>query len=169
MSAPELAWIEIARSLIGTREIRGNRHNPKVLEMFAAIGNPGVKDDETPWCAAFVGYCLQMAKQKGSGKLNARSYLGLGTPLNEPAYGCTVVLHRGDPKGWSGHVGFVVGRDVKGRIMILGGNQSDAVTIAPFDSKRVLGYRWPTGKLPLPERYNLPVIDSQSTLSTNER
>jgi hypothetical protein len=29
--------------------------------------------------------------------------------------------------------------------MVLGGNQGNAVTVAPFDRARVLGYRWPPG------------------------
>ena len=44
-----------------------------------------------------------------------------------------------------GHVGFVVGRDATGNIMVLGGNQSDAVNVRAFPASRVTGYRWPTG------------------------
>jgi hypothetical protein len=29
--------------------------------------------------------------------------------------------------------------------MVLGGNQSDAVNIKPFDTSRIVGYRWPAG------------------------
>jgi hypothetical protein len=39
----------------------------------------------------------------------------------------------------------VVGNDEAGRLMVLGGNQGNAVTVAPFDRARVLGYRWPSG------------------------
>jgi len=40
-----------------------------------------------------------------------------------------------------GHVGFFAGWGTDGRIMILGGNQGDTVSIAPFDVSRVLGIR----------------------------
>ena len=51
------------------------------------------------------------------------------TKLNNPAYGCIVVFSRAG----GGHVGFLVGKDKQGNLMILGGNQSNAVNIKPFD------------------------------------
>lgn len=50
---------------------------------------------------------------------------GLGEDLL-PELGCIVVFTR---QG-GGHVGFAVGRDKFGNLLILGGNQSDAMTIA---------------------------------------
>jgi hypothetical protein len=47
--------------------------------------------------------------------------------------------------GGGGHIGIVMGQDAKGRLMVLGGNQGNKVSIAPFDRARVLGFRWPTG------------------------
>jgi predicted glycosyl hydrolase (DUF1957 family) len=64
------------------------------------------------------------------------------------------------PNPWSGHVGFVVGIDVKARLMVLGGNQRDKVSIAPFD-REVLGYRWPMGVPEVPRDYwELPLLDA---------
>jgi hypothetical protein len=51
--------------------------------------------------------------------------------------------------------------------MILGGNQSDEVSIIPFSESRVLGYRWPVG-YPLPDRKALPLLRSDGRVSTNE-
>jgi uncharacterized protein (TIGR02594 family) len=91
--------------------------------------------------------------------------------LSKPAYGCVVVFWRGTKTGTAGHVGFVVGRDKFGNLMVLGGNQSDAVNIKPFamsgPNDRVLGYRWP-GVYPYPERFNLPLLGSDGKLSTDE-
>jgi hypothetical protein len=42
-----------------------------------------------------------------------------------------------------GHVGFVVGQQQNGDLMVLGGNQSDAINIRAFSRSRVTGYRWP--------------------------
>ena len=44
-----------------------------------------------------------------------------------------------------GHVGFAVGKDTAGRLLVLGGNQGNAVSIAAFDVARAIGYRWPAG------------------------
>ena len=38
-------------------------------------------------------------------------------------------------------VGFCVGVDARGRLLILGGNQGDMVSIFPFNRARVTGYR----------------------------
>jgi lysozyme family protein len=48
-----------------------------------------------------------------------------------------------------GHVGFVVGW-TDGRLMLLGGNQGDAVTVAAFDRRRLLGLRRPAAAMPEP-------------------
>ena len=74
--------------------------------------------------------------------------------------GCIAVFER---KG-GGHVGFVVGTDERGRLMVLGGNQGDAVTIAPFDKSRVLGYRYPQGEKVLAG--SLPLLASNGTPSS---
>jgi hypothetical protein len=51
-----------------------------------------------------------------------------------------VVFWRGAREGWQGHVGFYVGRGA-GQVLVLGGNQSNAVTVASFTESRLLGYR----------------------------
>ena len=86
----------------------------------------------------------------------ARSWLRCGYPMARPEVGCIVVFWRGEPDGWSGHVGFVVGQDGDGNLMVCGGNQGDAVSIAAFRRARVLGYRWPV--LPLPAPAVLPIV-----------
>lgn len=159
------AWIDRARSYIGLREVPGARHNPTIIGWWKGI-LADFRDDETPWCAAFVGGVLEEAGIKSTRSAAARSYLKWGLKLDRPAVGCVVVFWRGSPGGWSGHVGFVVGKDADGNLMVLGGNQGDAVNIKPFGRDRVLGYRWPDG-MPLPDSA-LPVLRSDGRLSTNE-
>lgn len=134
--------MQVAGEYIGTTEIRGARDNPKIVKMFAASGNSWVADDETPWCAAFVGAVLKECGIKGTMKLNARSYLKWGVPVKEDDVkaGDVVVLWRGNPQGWQGHVAFFVRFD-RGSVVLLGGNQGDKVSIATYDKSRVLGYR----------------------------
>ena len=175
----ELSWIKIARDHKGTGEIKGGKHNPIVLELwraaFEATNQPVTapfKNDETAWCGGFVGGVLAksgLSHHIPKSFAMARSWLNAGTKLNNPAYGCVVVFWRGNPKGASGHVGFVVGRDKFGNLMVLGGNQSDQVNIMPFDKSRVLGYRWcGTQDLPATGRFALPVLKNNGRVSTNE-
>lgn len=134
-------WLDIARANLGLREAPGKANNPKVVAFYAEAGHPEIKSDETAWCAAFVGACLKRADYPNTGDLTARSYLKYGKALDEPQEGCIVVLKRGHST-WQGHVGFCVGWTSR-TVKILGGNQSDAVTIASFPMSQVLGYRWP--------------------------
>lgn len=138
-------WIELARQFIGLHEVKGREHNPEILQMWKDIKRGGIKDDETPWCAAFVGAMLERAGIQSSRFESAKSYLSWGVQLKEPQADCVVVFTRDG----GGHVGFVVGQDSVGNLLVLGGNQSDAVNVRAFPRARVSGYRWPDG-VPLP-------------------
>lgn len=133
------AWLIEAEKHIGTREIPGARHEAKILGWWKAIRRGGIKTDEVPWCAAFVGGCLEAVGIISSRYESAKSYMDWGVEINQPVVGCVVVFTRTG----GGHVGFVIGTDHQNRLLVLGGNQGDKVSIAPFDRIRVTGYRWP--------------------------
>lgn len=162
-------WISKAYNYIGLKEIHGKQHNEKILEFWKEI-RASFTDDETPWCAGFVGGVLEECGIRSSRSASARSYMNWGAKLDEPAVGAIVVFWRGDPKGYSGHVGFVVGKDGKGNIMVLGGNQGDEVNVKPFSTSRVLGYRWPLNEECTQQVgiKNLPTIGTNYSVSTNE-
>ena len=132
-------WLAIARPLVGLHEVKGAEHSPEILGMWRAIKRSGIQDDETPWCAAFVGACLERAGIRSSRFESAASYLKWGVRLDGPAHGCIVVFSRDG----GGHVGFVVGVDASGNLLVLGGNQGDQVSVKAFPTTRVTGYRWP--------------------------
>tara|TARA_Y100001973_G_scaffold106643_1_gene186062 strand:- start:8928 stop:9578 length:651 start_codon:yes stop_codon:yes gene_type:complete len=163
------SWLNVAFSYLGLKEIKGSKHNEEILEFWRRIGVP-FKDDETPWCAGYVGGVLEESAIQSSRSAAARSYVNWGVGLEGPAVGCVVVFWRGSPQGWSGHVGFVVGKDQRGNLMVIGGNQGDAVNVKPFDTSRVLAYRWPKPeKLPAKTGFEtLPVVKSDGRVSTNE-
>jgi uncharacterized protein (TIGR02594 family) len=151
-------WFSVATHFKGTTEVHGSMDNPQIVEMFRVSGHPEVKDDETPWCAAFVGACLRLSGFRSSGSLGARSYENFGEDLkNAPTRGCIVVFSRGDPKAGTGHVAFF-DHDDGDRVFVLGGNQNDAVNVAGFPKSRVLSYRLPTETAPLPTDTTLPNI-----------
>ncbi|WP_429076435.1 TIGR02594 family protein [Aeromonas hydrophila] len=138
----EPRWIAQARTLLGLKEIKGSQHAQDILDMWKAIKRGGIKDDETPWCAAFVGACLERVGIQSTRFESAKSYLTWGLPLTIPTLGCIVVFTRDG----GGHVGFVVGKSPTGNLLVLGGNQEDAVNVREFSMARVSGYRWPTGE-----------------------
>jgi len=141
-------WTNIARDMIGTTEGAGAKNNPIVVTMFALSGHPEVKTDSTPWCAAFVGYCLKKAGLKNSGTLWALDYAGYGVKLDGPVVGAIACKKRRNASGKviGGHVFFVVDYDEKRRIVWgLGGNQRDAVNIMRYAVSEIESFNWPDG------------------------
>ncbi|MEP3264413.1 MAG: TIGR02594 family protein [Hyphomicrobiales bacterium] len=165
------SWLRLARTYLGLKEYRGNRHNPKILEWWVKLGLP-FRTDETPWCAGYVCGVLEEAGIRSTRSAAARSFnwSRWGRVLDGPAVGCVVSMWRGKRKGASGHLGFVVGRDRFNNLMVLGGNQANRVSIRPFKRARVLSYHWPKDhKLPACIGLSqLPVVASDGRVSTNE-
>ena len=148
-------WLTSASHDLGLHEGVGKANNPKVVALFKDAGFAGVKDDATAWCAAFVGAHLQRSGFKPSGSLAARSYEAWGVGLKNPVLGCVCTKKRGN-SSWQGHVFFVVGLSADGKTVFgLGGNQSDAVTVAAFKRSEVTSFRWPSS-LPVPKTTDLP-------------
>lgn len=140
---------EIASQYLGVAEVPGSESNPSVLAMLR-LDADWPKDDETSWCSAFANWIAHQLGLPRSKSLLARSWLAVGFPveLAKAERGLDVViLSRGDGEQPGadnttapGHVGFYAGRDGD-RVMVLGGNQSDRVTIAAFPLARVLAVR----------------------------
>lgn len=139
-------WIDVARQLVGQREIKGPSDNPLIVEMFRLVDNNPDIHDEEPWCAAFVGSCLELAGYRSTRSLAARSYENWGKEAPGPIPGCIAVLWRLSVDSGKGHVGFYV-REDGDQIVLLGGNQGDSVREQAFPKARVLGYRWPQDML----------------------
>lgn len=138
-------WMQIAERELarGVREYAGPADNPRIVQYHAATSFQAT-DDEVPWCSSFVNWCLQHAGYEGTRSAAARSWLTWGEPLDQPMYGAITVLARGKNPAM-GHVGFFTDRRPDGKVLLLGGNQNDSVSIAAFDAPRVLSYRWPKG------------------------
>lgn len=134
-------WLEWAFLALGY-QVREGRDRPIIADFlrYAGINGDG---DQTPWCSAFVNYCMEQVGIQGTRMANARSWLGWGgMSLASPQIGCVAVLWRGSPSSAKGHVGFYTGFH-SGNLLMLGGNQGNAVTVEEFPMSRVLGYRWP--------------------------
>lgn len=142
------AALEMAKREIGLREKAGAQHEAKIVGFFAEVGHDWVKDDETAWCAAFVGAMLERAGLSSTRKLNARSYTvwGQPVPLDEALPGDVAVFSRGDPNGWQGHVAFYMSHGPE-LVSVLGGNQRNSVSVAPYKRSRLLSVR----RMPAPD------------------
>lgn len=159
----ELDWIRTARELVGTKEVKGSRHNRTIAMMLSYLG-AWWSDDETAWCGVLTAYCL---KKNGVAIpkhwYRALDYKNYGNALARPAYGCIAIKSR---KG-GGHVTFVVGKTVDGRLVCLGGNQNDMVNYAVYSASSFNEFRWyGRGTRPAAMRYNLPVLNVTATKVT---
>lgn len=150
-------WMPIAGNELGVREVKGVLHNDRILEYLASCDRgtrPWLAKDETAWCSAFANWCMQRAGYRGTFKLNARSWLRWGVPvdLGDMRPGDVVVLWRLvklPPTNLSGpgHVGFFVRwADCPKPIVVLrGGNQGNVVSDAEYPASRIVGVRRPLG------------------------
>jgi len=133
--------VEIAFSQYGIKEIKGEKDNPEILKYFDEIGyNGSALKDETAWCSAFVNWVLKTSDAPYTGKLNARSWLKIGTETNCPKMGDVVIFWRSSKNSWKGHVGFYI-HESEDEIFVLGGNQNNQVKISSYPKERLLGYR----------------------------
>lgn len=142
------AAYKIAHKFIGLKEVDGATANPQILAMLR-LDASRVEDDQTAWCSAFVNFCCWLSDTWRSRSLAARSWLlaPVSIPLSDAQPGDVVILTRGTGKqpganviAAPGHVGFYVSHDAT-NVLLLGGNQGNAVTVAPFNKSRILGIR----------------------------
>jgi len=107
----------------------------------------GVDPVRTEWCAAFVNSVLEESgipsNKDHAYPLTARSFLDWGSSVDKPQSGDIVIFPRGR-KGWQGHVGFFVKEEIINGVKyyyILGGNQSNKVSIELYRANKALGIR----------------------------
>lgn len=137
-------WYDIARKEIGVKEIKGSKHNPRILEYHQETTLKATTD-EVPWCASFVCWCLHMAGLRSTRSAAARSFLKLPDStiikLSAAVTGDIVILKRGT-SSWQGHVGFYVSH-TSTHVKLVGGNQSDMVNESSYRVSDLLGIRRP--------------------------
>lgn len=139
-----MPWVQEAFNLLGTREKPGHGSNEAILGWAEELELTSYNDDDIPWCGLFVAHCVgsQLPEEKLPTKpLGARNWAQLGDPTS-PQFGAVMVFWRKSINSGLGHVGFYWAEDAAA-YHILGGNQSNAVTITRLAKDRLLEARWP--------------------------
>jgi uncharacterized protein (TIGR02594 family) len=149
MRRVELTAFDLAGRFVGVSEVPEQASNPHVLAMLR-LDDEWPEGDHVPWCSAFVNYVSWLLRLPRSKSLRARSWLRVGrsVSLQEAEAGFDVVILKrggGNQPGpevidAQGHVGFFAGLEGT-KILVLGGNQSDAVDVSRYPSSRLLGIR----------------------------
>ena len=141
---------KIASRFLGMKEVPGTASNPQILAMLQLDGK-WPQDDAVPWCSAFVNFICWLLGLPRSKSLRARSWLLVGEPvasIEKAKQGDIVILKRGsgyqpgpDVIEAPGHVGFFSSHESGDVFSLLGGNQSDSISIARYNTSRILGIR----------------------------
>ncbi len=144
-----MTHLDIAMRLCGeVREVAGQKDHPAIVWAHQLCGLDA--HDETPWCSSFVNLVCWLCRLPRSKSARARSWLRVGISVDDldPEPGDVVILSRGggeqpgaDVIDAPGHVGFFVGWEGNDHVRLLGGNQSDAVSIRLYKRTRILGIR----------------------------
>jgi uncharacterized protein (TIGR02594 family) len=138
-----IPWLAEAQRLRGLKEVQGAANNPVIMGWAEGL-NLDYAGDDVPWCGLFVAHCIAAVlpgEPQPANPLGARQWLKFGRDV-VPQVGAVMVFWRGSRDGWTGHVALYVGED-SAAYHVLGGNQSDAVTVTKISKSRLLGARWP--------------------------
>jgi uncharacterized protein (TIGR02594 family) len=143
-SAPksEIPWMAEAIRVKGLHEVRDYARLRGWMDRAVFPYDPR----EVAWCGSFVATCLlkwSATTKLPDNPLGARNWSHYGLECT-PQMGAIMVFWRGSRSGWKGHVGFYWGEDDTA-FHILGGNQSNAVTVARVSKDRFLAARQPLG------------------------
>lgn len=166
--APVLPWMVEAEHLKGTKEVLGVGSNQTILN-WAADLDIQYSGDDIPWCGLFVAHCIAAtltAEILPTNPLGARQWSTFGDPTT-PRLGAVMVFWRESKTSGKGHVGFYTGESANA-YRILGGNQSNQVSLVWVGKDRLLKARWPRSALSLGGGPAIVTTDNLIDLSTDE-
>lgn len=138
----DIPWMAEASRMRGLHEARDTSRLRAWFDRSVSWIDPR----EVPWCGAFCATVMRKWESDialPENPLGARNWMKFGA-ATQPVFGSIVVFWRGSKSGWQGHVGFYHAED-DAAFHVLGGNQSNAVTVTRIGKERLLGARWPKG------------------------
>lgn len=131
--------LALARAELGTKEIAGSKHNPRIV-LYHSYTTLHASTDEVPWCASFVCYILAMAGYKSTRSAAAASYVNYGV-AGDGSPGDIATWTRNGGSGY--HVNIVAKKYKKGDqyVVCVGGNQGNNVTEVAYPVSRLRHFR----------------------------
>lgn len=135
---------DLIKAELGIHEEPGAVANDRIIE-YAKHTTLKATSDEIAWCSSLANFVVDSAGFSGTHSAAARSWLDWGKVIDKPILGCIVIFDRKDASNLNAaHVAVCDHPDISnGIIRVIGGNQSDSVSVARFPVSKVLGYRSP--------------------------
>jgi uncharacterized protein (TIGR02594 family) len=156
--------VQEALKLVGTIETPGKGSNPTIMAWAKEAAVKGYSDDAVPWCGLFMSVVAKRAgKTAPEAPLWALNWKSFGTPQTKPALGDVLTFKRDG----GGHVTMYIGED-DSSYHVLGGNQSDAVTITRIAKTRLHSISRPSMSVP-PASLKPYHLKASGSLSSNEK
>lgn len=137
-------WLDVAYKELGEKEIPGtSKNNPDILKYGTAVtynGGKPTQNDEVPWCAMFVSWCLQQVGYKDTNSALAASYDKYGVRC-DIRKGCIVTIRHA---GGGRHVTFCWDpQPDSDHFISLGGNEANSVKHTSWPKNHIVSCRWP--------------------------
>lgn len=156
--------VKIALSQLGTKEVTGIGNNATILSWAKELGiEKTYNADSIPWCGLFIALVVtRSGRDPVVNPLWARNWQQWGEYQSAAALGDILVFVRDG----GGHVGIYVAED-KDCYHVLGGNQSDAVTITRIKKARCVAIRRPKYNNK-PTSVKPYYVQASGNVSTNE-
>jgi uncharacterized protein (TIGR02594 family) len=132
--------IDVARTMIGWNENEDKSQIEEFLFSNSINGDISIDPTNIPWCSAFMNACERSIGNKGTGRLNARSWIGMGTTVTlANAQRGDIVIWDFEHDGTHGHVTYIDSiSDDLSTITCLGGNQSNMVKDSTYNSNNLV-------------------------------
>lgn len=164
--------MNVAASLIGTKEASGSANNPIILNWAKDLGLDKIyKEDLMPWCGLFFAYVMKQAGREVI--LNTKDKYDYLRALKYQTMPNVTVVTKGEervgdilifqrPSG--GHIGFNAGESANS-FLVLGGNQGNSVNLTNIAKSRLVKCLRPIYKTYQPQ---LVIVVPIGKLSTDE-
>ena len=156
--------VKIGLSQLGTKEIAGVGNNATILSWAKELGISNTYNaDSIPWCGLFIALVVKRSGREPIDKpLWARSWAQWGKRAQVAMLGDVLVFAR---EG-GGHVGIYIAED-NDCYHVLGGNQSDAVTITRIKKIRCIAVQRPAYNNQ-PASVKQYIVSATGSISANE-
>src|SRR5689334_3299388 len=105
-----MTGLDICIDYIGLDRLTDRDKIIKLLKLYSIDDDIVLDPSNMAWCAAWMNMCERAIGNKGTGHINAKSFLDYGTeiPISVAQYGDILIFHFSFDDAYQGHVSYLV-------------------------------------------------------------